>query len=81
MTYDELIRRYPTNAPEMPWYNLPDAALRADLRFARELRTRGTSPRQVLAGARITDWITQELRGRAADHRARTVSARTAGPV
>lgn len=81
MTYDELIRRYPTNAPEMPWCSLPDAALRADLRFARELRTSGAGPRQVLAGARITEWITQELRCRAAEPRARTVSVPAAGPV
>jgi hypothetical protein len=80
MTYDELIRRYPTNALEMPWYDLPDAELRADLRFTRQLRTHGTSARQVMAGARIADWIMQELRGRAADH-ARAVPARLAGLV
>jgi hypothetical protein len=64
MTYDELKRRYPTDAPEMPWFELTDDQLGADLGAAARLRAGAADPRQI-AGARVIErWIEAELRAR-----------------
>jgi len=70
VTYDELIRRYPTNAPDLPWYELPDAELQTDLRFAAELSARSADPRRSAGAGRIARWIAQELWARAQRSRA-----------
>lgn len=65
VTYDELKRRYPTNAPESAWYELSDEELQADLRVAGAFRAAGATKPETRGGRLIEGWIVAELRTRA----------------
>jgi hypothetical protein len=66
LTYGELQQRYPTNAPDAPWYAFSDAELEVDLRLAMELRAHSAHTPQSAGSRIIARWIEQELRARAA---------------
>jgi hypothetical protein len=64
VTYSELKRRYPTNAPGASWYGFPERELKADLRFAAQLRALDRHTPESAGGRVIEGWITQELQPR-----------------
>ena len=65
MTYEDLKRKYPTNAEGSPWHALSDDELGTDLRFAAHLRVLGETTQESAGGRVIERWIAHELRARA----------------
>ena len=63
--WEELKRRYPSDAPTLPWRALPDAQLRADLRVAAARRDRPPHMKARHGARTIETWIAAELHDRA----------------
>ena len=73
VTYSALKRKYATNAPGARRYELPDAELRDDLRFAAQIRALGGHTRESAGGRTIERWIADELEERSERRRERAL--------
>ena len=62
--YEQLKRRYFSNAPGAPWYELPDAVLEADRQFAALLLAELDDTPEATGGRVMEVWVAPELRAR-----------------